>query len=704
VTTPRAAWPLFVVACVACASSSPTPARRAGPAAVADAASRASSVATIPADPGATDEAAPSSVATVATADPPDDAEVAEGTDVDEESSALEPVGVAGVYAHAVASCASGVALVGGYRGDCALDALPGVGLWTGEEWTFLRSDRSAANPAPEPAARTHAVLAWDARRQRLVLFGGYAGHGIEAGTWEWDGASWTDRTTEHAPSPRGSSAMAYDAARGVVLLFGGRANGQDPPDGPLGDTWSWDGARWERLPTPVAPPARSEHAMAYDAARQQVVLFGGRPDLDGSGHLDDTWCWDGRRWSKCDPPTWPVPRRSHAMAYDARRQRVVLHGGSHSLGRGGILGDLWEWDGATWLQVRAPKEPPRREAHGLAWDPVRERILCAGGRGEHRLDDTWSWDGATWTQVAGKDWTQWTQPEEPPPWPRPRGLRTRHERLPGQPSGQAVAALRKLATTSFTTWAKELAQAPRTLQGEVGLELEARGIETYVMDSFATPGTDRLELALTQVEDFYRAVGGARSGELQTFQSVWSDTHSLPRSPRDPRHPWQWGPAAVGSLLRLRRFPRAHAVVPFVLVQRITDARLRRETELGWRDEWLAALRDPGAPADQRHARAALLFLLEEAGEVGSLATLLESPLVADRALAHLVAAAAIPELRLQAPTEFERAVWWAGGLLDARPTVELLEAHDARLAAWLVANAGRLVLDPATGRYAAR
>jgi len=76
----------------------------------------------------------------------------------------------------------------------------------------------------------------------------------------------------------------------------------------------------------------------------------------------------------------------------------------------------------------------------------------------------------------------------------------------------------------------------------------------------------------------------------------------------------------------------------------------------------------------------------------------------VADRALAHLVAAAAIPELRLRAPADLEKAVWWAGGLLHELPAVEPLETHDARLSAWLAASAGRLVLDPATGRYAVR
>ena len=39
-------------------------------------------------------------------------------------------------------------------------------------------------------------------------------------------------------PSPRDSYALAYDSARDLVVLFGG----SDPDYQRLGDTWLWDG------------------------------------------------------------------------------------------------------------------------------------------------------------------------------------------------------------------------------------------------------------------------------------------------------------------------------------------------------------------------------------------------------------------------------------------------------------------------------
>jgi hypothetical protein len=43
-----------------------------------------------------------------------------------------------------------------------------------------------------------------------------------------------------------------------------------------LNDTWVWDGTNWVQKFPGHCPSARYHHAMAYDAARGQVVLFGG--------------------------------------------------------------------------------------------------------------------------------------------------------------------------------------------------------------------------------------------------------------------------------------------------------------------------------------------------------------------------------------------------------------------------------------------
>src|SRR5262245_54514259 len=77
-------------------------------------------------------------------------------------------------------------------------------------------------------------------------------------------------------------AAMAYDAARGRVVLFGGSfANGTYSAD-----TWEYDGQAWRLRVTTNRPSGRGGHAMSYDAARGRVVLFGG----SASTTLRDTW------------------------------------------------------------------------------------------------------------------------------------------------------------------------------------------------------------------------------------------------------------------------------------------------------------------------------------------------------------------------------------------------------------------------------
>jgi len=67
---------------------------------------------------------------------------------------------------------------------------------------------------------------------------------------------------------------------------------------------------------------------MVYDSARRVTVLFGGGDPYDGGHYLGDTWEWDGDSWTERSPSVSPVGRFGHAMTYDSKRARVVLHGG----------------------------------------------------------------------------------------------------------------------------------------------------------------------------------------------------------------------------------------------------------------------------------------------------------------------------------------------------------------------------------------
>jgi hypothetical protein len=86
-----------------------------------------------------------------------------------------------------------------------------------------------------------------------------------------------------------------------------------------------------------VGPDARQFHTMAYDPARQRVVLAGGRAE-DGTA-IDDVWEWNGVAWAQI-VGVGPGARESSAMCFDTVRQKLIVEGGFSERGR---FGDAWE-------------------------------------------------------------------------------------------------------------------------------------------------------------------------------------------------------------------------------------------------------------------------------------------------------------------------------------------------------------------------
>lgn len=87
---------------------------------------------------------------------------------------------------------------------------------------------------------------------------------------------------------------MTFDEARGQVVLYGGAG-----PSGPpfAKDTWTYDGTAWVRADTVSGPGGLVHHAMAYDSRRQRVVMVGGFDE--SNRRTTDTWGWDGTRWTR---------------------------------------------------------------------------------------------------------------------------------------------------------------------------------------------------------------------------------------------------------------------------------------------------------------------------------------------------------------------------------------------------------------------
>jgi hypothetical protein len=129
---------------------------------------------------------------------------------------------------------------------------------------------------------------------------------------------------------------------------------------------------------------------MAYDAAHNQTVLFGG-VNLFTTGFFNDTWIWDGNAWSQQTPVNSPAPREQAGMAYDAARGQTVLFGGQSF---SGAYSDTWVWDGGNWTQKTPAHNPGPRFVFAMTYDQAQGQVVLFGGEQANGLTTLWIGDG----------------------------------------------------------------------------------------------------------------------------------------------------------------------------------------------------------------------------------------------------------------------------------------------------------------------
>lgn len=179
---------------------------------------------------------------------------------------------------------------------------------------------------------------------------------------------------------------MAYDAIRRRIVLFGGHDGNQTY----LGDTWEWDGTYW--IPREAEGPSpRLRHAMAFDAGRGVITLFGGKTN---SGDSDQTWEWNGTAWKLLAVQS-PAPRSSHAMCFDSVRCSTILFGGE--VGTGGINGETWELSSTPIIAA---------QPISTSVCPAGEADFSVAATGERSHFYQWQWQaiGGEWTDLLEED------------------------------------------------------------------------------------------------------------------------------------------------------------------------------------------------------------------------------------------------------------------------------------------------------------
>jgi hypothetical protein len=255
-----------------------------------------------------------------------------------------------------------------------------------------VRSDWVMAKGAQPPGG---GAMAYDPRRRETVLFDG--------DTWVFDGASrrWSEKFPSRSPDLLGTSA-AYDPDIGAVVLFGSEA--VDPCDQGASETWTWDGTNWTQQHPAVSPDgcaASEPTAMAYDARRHRIVLL-------ATHRFDDTqkevWTWDGNSWTDVNDAGPP----GAAIAYDVASGRVMSFGRAFYYRGWNDFGDTEAWNGSSWATVAAGggrQDPAPRGFASMAFDPTLSSLVFFGGVAHYRnpqlQSDTWRWTGTHWARLV---------------------------------------------------------------------------------------------------------------------------------------------------------------------------------------------------------------------------------------------------------------------------------------------------------------
>jgi len=165
-----------------------------------------------------------------------------------------------------------------------------------GETWTFSAGKWSQLTPSNPPAGVFGAGMAYDARSNSSILYGGEYYSVVYNQTWSYHRGVWT-RIYGNAIHRLFYQGLTYQSNGGYVLMFGGLGNGC-----PTSETWEFASGIWTQVTPRHYPSARYGETLSYDPADGYSVLFGGSGTCTWLSNLtphSDTWTWSHGIWTR---------------------------------------------------------------------------------------------------------------------------------------------------------------------------------------------------------------------------------------------------------------------------------------------------------------------------------------------------------------------------------------------------------------------
>jgi hypothetical protein len=269
------------------------------------------------------------------------------------------------------------------------------------------------------PPAFAEGGVAYDASRQRLLVFGGNDDEICTNDLWQLSLSgtpTWTRLSVGGAaPTPRSGHNLFYDSIRDRLLLFGGH----DDASNTLNDIWQIQlgslPLTWQQgSPPGPLPPTRAYASAVYDSVDDRIIFFGGAHTVNSSGppsdFLNDVWEIPldvSPAWNELTPAGVPPSERAGGtVIYDSQRGRMVLFGGYDGATSNDAfeltLGGSPQWNAI----VTTGGPPPGRAVAATLYDAPNDRMVIyggVGGDGDAAIHDTWSlaFASGAWTALS---------------------------------------------------------------------------------------------------------------------------------------------------------------------------------------------------------------------------------------------------------------------------------------------------------------
>lgn len=236
------------------------------------------------------------------------------------------------------------------------------------------------SSPSAELRARRAAGLAFSADLGGTFMLGGIMndelGVGADDRLWELRHGTWSEvPASGDLPGPRVHCPLAADTILGGVWAYGGSDGLFNGP----AHLWHFDGEVWTLVSADAPPGERASHGLAHDPTRDRLVVYGYGPKTE-----DVTWEWGQGAWHARTTAMMPEPERQGAsLAYDAEREVIFFFGGrpADNLERY----DLWAYgadpdeDGIVGRLDNCPALINPEQANGDG-DPLGDACDCAPG------------------------------------------------------------------------------------------------------------------------------------------------------------------------------------------------------------------------------------------------------------------------------------------------------------------------------------